>query len=183
MVFERVTRKSIIECTLDCYENLTRASRSNTGTLVQHANTLFGEEEVKTWSFEVWNELWGMDFPMPYMMLYNASATAVKSVNSQFKVGGPATARLLHVTDFVEEARKISAPFDFVSTHMYPTDDNLCDQHDNWNPDCLPFRVNRSRHALYQLSNETEFYLTEYNVGCCIGYERFLYHHISEKQQ
>jgi len=138
--------------------------------LVQHASSLFGDEEVKTWSFEVWNELWGMDFPMPYMSLYNASSRAIKSVNKEFKVGGPATAQLKHVIDFVKEATKMSSPFDFVSTHMYPTDDSLCDQHDNWNPDCLPFRVTQTREALYEISKETDFYLTEYNVGCCIGY-------------
>lgn len=36
-------------------------------------------------------ELWGMPFPSDYMALYNASALAVKAVDSQLAVGGPAT--------------------------------------------------------------------------------------------
>ena len=34
------------------------------------------------------NELWGMPFPGSYMKLYNATAHAVKAVDSQIKVGG-----------------------------------------------------------------------------------------------
>ena len=35
------------------------------------------------------------------------------------KVGGPATAQLTHVTDFVQLATEANIAFDFVSTHMY----------------------------------------------------------------
>jgi hypothetical protein len=49
--------------------------------------------------------MWGMDFPNPYMTLYNASATAVKSVGSKLRIGGPATARLGHVADFMAAAK------------------------------------------------------------------------------
>ena len=39
-----------------------------------------GLAEVSTWKWEVWNELWGMDYPHPYLELYNASARALKAV-------------------------------------------------------------------------------------------------------
>ena len=90
--------------------------------LVEHAVQRYGVGEVRRWHFEVWNEMWGMDFPHPYMELYNASAWAIKGVDPSFSVGGPATMQLLHVKDFVDEARAMGAPFDFVSSHMYPTD-------------------------------------------------------------
>ena len=62
--------------------------------------------------------MWGMDFPHPYMTLYNASATAVKSVGPNLRIGGPATMQLQHVADFMAAAKAMRVPFDFVSTHM-----------------------------------------------------------------
>jgi xylan 1,4-beta-xylosidase len=60
--------------------------------LAQHAVDTFGLVEVSKWTFEVWNELWGIDNVHQYMSLYNASVLAVKSVASNLIVGGPATA-------------------------------------------------------------------------------------------
>ena len=71
------------------------------------------------------SELWGMPFPDPYMALYNASALAVKGVNPSYRVGGPATAQLNGalggVAAFVNESAARGIPFDFVSTHFYPS--------------------------------------------------------------
>jgi xylan 1,4-beta-xylosidase len=86
--------------------------------LAQAAVDAYGVEEIRTWSFECWNELWGMPFPSTYMTLYNASAHAIKSVDKQLRVGGPATAQLLDVKQFHDLATKMKAPFDFVSSHM-----------------------------------------------------------------
>ena len=77
--------------------------------LVQHAVDNFGMAEVEKWRFEVWNEMWGMDFPDPYMTLYNASATAVKSVGSSLRIGGPATARLGQLADFMVAAKAVQS--------------------------------------------------------------------------
>lgn len=86
---------------------------SFTKALVQR----YGIATVRTWYFEVWNgesenmaevrpetsllllmyplprlsELWGMRFPQDYIPLYNASVLAVKAVDEQLRVGGPAT--------------------------------------------------------------------------------------------
>ena len=112
--------------------------------LVSHAVKTFGIEEVETWHFECWNELWGMPFPETYMKLYNASSRAVKAVSPRLKVGGPATAQLLDLEDFVEAATKINAPFDFISTHMYPTDP-MCPTKVSWGPDCLSSHVKAAK--------------------------------------
>ncbi len=58
-----------------------------------------------------------MAFPQDYMALYNASAHALKGVSSLLKVGGPATAGLDHLADFVHECKASEIPFDFISTH------------------------------------------------------------------
>jgi xylan 1,4-beta-xylosidase len=127
----------------------------------------YGLEEVRTWHFEVWNELWGMTFPTDYMKLFNASSHALKSVDSKFKVGGPATAQLKNVKDFVDQCKALDIPFDFVSTHMYPTDPQ-CKRGAGWDPDCLTNNVKEARQSVA----DYPFFMTEYNVGCCLGYSQ-----------
>jgi hypothetical protein len=41
---KKITRKSTFECTLECYENLTRASRSNTGTSTSSPGTCANQQ-------------------------------------------------------------------------------------------------------------------------------------------
>ena len=158
--------------------------------LAQAAVDTFGIEEVRGWSFECCkktrplsrlilqtlvskqhmlasgNELWGMPFPGSYMKLYNATAHAVKAVDSQIKVGGPATAQLQDVKQFHDLATAGGMPFDFVSTHMYPTDPQL-GKGVHWDPSGLIDHVKAARASV----PDKPFYLTEYNVGCCIGYQ------------
>lgn len=134
-------------------------------TTAQHAVDRYGLDEVQRWSFEVWNELWGLRFPLDYMALYNASARAIKSVHPSLRVGGPATAALAHVADFVQQCEEHQIPYDFVSTHHYPTDS--CPKGASWDPDCFIDDVLASRAAV---APTTPYYLTEYNVGCCLGY-------------
>ena len=138
---------------------------------VSHAVERYGLAEVQRWSFEVWNELWGFEFPGDYMDLYNASAHAVKGVHSSLLVGGPATAVLEHVSDFTQECKQRGIPYDFVSSHHYPTDGgsqftSKCPSGENWDPDCFNTQVAASRASVAS----DRFYLTEYNVGCCLGY-------------
>ena len=134
--------------------------------VVQHAVDRYGLAEVRdNWRFEVWNELWGMGWPDPYMTLYNHSAAAVKAVDPGIRVGGPATMQLDHVTDFVRECEDRGIEFDFVSTHMYPND-GMCPPSGTpgWNPDCLETLVKRARR---RLPAAKPLLLTEYSVGCC----------------
>ena len=141
--------------------------------LVQHAVERYGLPEVRTWSFEVWNELWGMPFPQPYGALYNASARAVKSVDSQLRVGGPATATLADLPDFIQQCNNGSVPVDFVSTHHYPTDGRggfpVCPSGEAWDPACFAQQVKAARASV---PSSLPFYLTEYNVGCCLGFSQ-----------
>ena len=138
---------------------------------VTHAVHRYGLPEVQRWSFEVWNELWGVPYPEPYLQLYNASARAVKAVHPSLLVGGPATAVLEHVKDFAARCRAAGLPYDFVSSHHYPTDggsqfEGKCPSGAAWDPDCFGDQVAAARAAVAS----DRFYLTEYNVGCCLGY-------------
>jgi hypothetical protein len=44
------------------------------------ATEAYGAAEMRKWSFEYWNELWGCELPEPCMALYNASTFAVGRV-------------------------------------------------------------------------------------------------------
>ncbi len=66
-------------------------------SFVQHLVDRYGEQEIMQWHFEIWNEpnccphtFW-TGSEENYFYLFNVTSTAIKSVNSQFRVGGPAT--------------------------------------------------------------------------------------------
>jgi len=103
---------------------------------VTHWTDRYGENEVKSWFFEVWNEpkltgVWiGEELGMKgeewqefareqYFRLYDASAKAVKAVNAAYKVGGPATAGNAWVPEMLDHCAKTGTPIDFVTTHHY----------------------------------------------------------------
>lgn len=87
----------------------------------------YGEEEVTSWYFEVWNEpdlsCFFKGSMNDYYRLYAATARALKSVNPNLMVGGPATTKSRHLTEFLDFCKRESVPVDFVSTHQYPTDE------------------------------------------------------------
>ena len=92
-----------------------------------HVTARYGEDEVKQWFFEVWNEpnlkcFWSAD-QAEYFKLYKTSVTAVRAVCDEYKVGGPATATCAWVTDIIDYCCDNGLPLDFVSTHLYPQDE------------------------------------------------------------
>ncbi|MET2829126.1 GH39 family glycosyl hydrolase [Mesorhizobium shangrilense] len=94
--------------------------------LVAHWVDRYGEEEVRQWFFEVWNEpnleAFGSGKQEDYFKLYAHTARAIKSVDGQLKVGGPATAANAWIEDFTAFCANNDLPVDFISTHHYPTD-------------------------------------------------------------
>lgn len=96
-------------------------------SFTEHITERYGMEEVSQWFFEVWNEpnlecFWSGD-KQQYFELYTAAAEAVKSVCSEYKVGGPATAVAEWVGDIIDYCTENNVPLDFVSTHIYPQDE------------------------------------------------------------
>lgn len=97
--------------------------------LTQHLVERYGLDEVRSWFFEVWNEpnlsyFWA-GTQEEYFKLYAHAVRAIKSVNSQLRVGGPATSVNSWIPETLEFCRSTGTPIDFVSTHHYPTDDPL----------------------------------------------------------
>ena len=89
----------------------------------QHVVDRYGLEEVKTWYFEVWNEpnLTGNGAffhgtRSDYFRLYKEAALAVKSVNEQLRIGGPAT------SNFVADKRHDGEVMDHSLSRFYSQD-------------------------------------------------------------
>lgn len=91
--------------------------------LVRHVIERYGAPEVRQWAFEVWNEpnlavFWTGDMAT-YFSLYHTVATAVKGVDPELRVGGPATAGSGWIGPFLDFVEATEAPLDFLSTHTY----------------------------------------------------------------
>jgi xylan 1,4-beta-xylosidase len=94
--------------------------------LVRHWVDRYGVDEVRTWPFEVWNEpnipaFWSGD-QQAYFDLFEATFRTIKTIDPRIRVGGPATAACAWIDDFVGFCRKRKLHYDFLSTHLYPTD-------------------------------------------------------------
>lgn len=87
----------------------------------------YGADEVRTWPFEVWNE---PDLPYvfwngtrdEYFRLYAETARAIKAVDAQIRVGGPATSGSKWVGSFLAYCCQNDVPVDFITTHQYAGD-------------------------------------------------------------
>ncbi len=94
--------------------------------LVAHWVDRYGVEEVRQWFFEVWNEpnltAFGSGRQGDYFELYRYTVTAIKAVDPELKVGGPATAANAWLEEFIGFCRANALPVDFITTHHYPTD-------------------------------------------------------------
>jgi xylan 1,4-beta-xylosidase len=106
----------------DAWSNLVKA-------FTLHLVERYGLDEIRTWFFEVWNEpnlrfFWKGD-KQEYMKLYRSTALAVKSVDEQLPVGGPATSVNSWIPDIINFCKETDTPLDFISTHHYPSDDPL----------------------------------------------------------
>ncbi|MGO4378098.1 glucoamylase family protein [Pseudoduganella sp. RAF19] len=103
-----------------------RAWQTLLQNLVRHLINRYGAEEVRRWQFEVWNEPNQPQFwpagQEAYFQLFDASYEALKQVDPQLIVGGPATSKNAWIPEFIEHCRKSCHLPDFISTHHYPAD-------------------------------------------------------------
>lgn len=91
--------------------------------LAEHLVDRYGRDEVRRWAFEVWNEanldgFWSGTRD-EYLRLYDVSVRAVKSVDDELTVGGPASAQGKWVDELLAHCRAAGSPIDFISTHTY----------------------------------------------------------------
>ena len=134
--------------------------RNLTHAFAQHLVTRYGRDEVRTWHFEVWNELWGMPYATDYLDLYDMAYQGIKAADAELKVGGPATMQCQYVGEFVKDTR---GAFDFISTHLYPTDPNCSwPAEGSTDIDCF---ANTIKAARAKAPADKPFFMTEYNAG------------------
>lgn len=92
--------------------------------LVIHWKERYGDKELRTWYFEVWNEPNLKDgfftgSMADYFKLYQETANAIKAVSAGYKVGGPATAGNAWIPEMINFCSQNHVPVDFISTHTY----------------------------------------------------------------
>lgn len=100
--------------------------------LTEHWTERYGQAEVATWYFEVWNEpnldgFWA-GTQAEYFRLYDHAARAIKSVSPAYRVGGPATAGAAWIPEMIAHASTNKVPLDFVSTHTYGVNQGFLDE-------------------------------------------------------
>ncbi|MDR0959453.1 MAG: hypothetical protein LBM23_03720 [Propionibacteriaceae bacterium] len=98
--------------------------------LLRHLISRYGRDEVLTWPIEVWNEpnltvFWKDADQRAYFELYAATARAVKEVDADLVVGGPAISPGAEewYTAFADYVVSHDLPCDFISGHAYATGD------------------------------------------------------------
>jgi len=95
----------------------------------RHAIERYGLHRVRRWMFEVWNEpnlpgFWSGD-QADYFELYRSAAQAVKRVDDELAVGGPAGAGRGWNLPLLEYCRQNDVPLDFISSHGYPQNEYI----------------------------------------------------------
>jgi xylan 1,4-beta-xylosidase len=119
---------------------------------VAHLKERYGDDEVRTWYFEVWNEPNLSGFfagtQQDYFDLYAVTARAIKSVSPQYKVGGPATAGCGWIPEFINFCATNHSPVDFISTHTYGVVSGYLDENGNAGTVFSPDRSSISRDVI-----------------------------------
>jgi xylan 1,4-beta-xylosidase len=100
---------------------------------IRHIETRYGQEEVRKWFFEVWNEpnlsgFWEGGDQSAYFELYDLTSRTIKSIDPALPVGGPATAGAAWVPEFLAHVEKSGAAVDFVTTHTYGVQGGFLDK-------------------------------------------------------
>lgn len=100
---------------------------------IHHVEERYGQKEVRTWFFEVWNEpnlsgFWEGADQRAYFELYDQTSNTIKGIDPALRVGGPATAGAAWIPEFLEHVKQSGAAVDFVSTHSYGVDGGFLDE-------------------------------------------------------
>jgi xylan 1,4-beta-xylosidase len=107
--------------------------RDLVAAFIHHIEQRYGENEVRTWFFEVWNEpnlagFWEGGDQKAYFALYDLTSKTIKSIDPVLRVGGPSTAGAAWVPEFLSHVKQSGAAVDFVTTHTYGVDGGFLDE-------------------------------------------------------
>lgn len=146
--------------------------------VVRHFISRYGEQEVLSWPFEVWNEpnlpgFWKDADMQEYFRLYKVTANAVKEVDARLKVGGPAICGGADhwITEFLDFCHRENVPLDFVSRHAYTSSQPMSVTphfmyQDIWSSDYMLNELKTVREMIDKSPYAgIPFYITEYNTS------------------
>lgn len=156
------------------WQNLIKATLS-------HLMERYGKEEVLTWPIEVWNEpnlpgFWKDADMNEYFHLFKESLIAIKELNENFKVGGPAICGVDDVRwlrEFLEFCVKENIKPDFITRHHYMFDKPEFDGHYSYGElrdtyeTLNELKVSRELIDSYPLTKGLPMHVTEFNTSYC----------------
>ncbi len=95
-------------------------------TTLKHNIYRYGNTRMKQWYYEVWNEpnlgaFFGGN-KEDFFKLWQTTWNAIKSVDPDFRIGGPSTARAEWIPEFIMFARENNCMPDFLVGHIYNND-------------------------------------------------------------
>lgn len=156
---------------------LPAAWRDLVDAFIRHVEQRYGQGEVRTWFFEVWNEpnlsgFWEGGDQKAYFELYDLTANTIKAVDPHLRVGGPSTAGAAWVPEFLDHVAQCGAAVDFVTTHTYGVDGGFLDENGKEDtklspsPDAIVSDVRRVRQQI-QASKfpNLPLYFTEWSTS------------------
>jgi xylan 1,4-beta-xylosidase len=143
--------------------------------LMAHWRERYGDAEIESWYYEVWNEPDISPFFTgtleDYLSLYRTTAEAIKAECPECRVGGPASAvPFRYEVEFVKYCAANHVPVDFVATHAYGVAKGYLDQDGQAgtilepSPDAVSGRMQHSRELLRQSAlPNLELHFTEWS--------------------
>ena len=144
---------------------------------IRHLRARYGEAEVRSWFFEVWNEpnlagFWEGADRQAYFELYDLTSRSIKAVDPVLRVGGPATAGAAWVPEFLAHVKESGAGVDFVTTHTYGVDGGFLDENGKSDtklsaaPDAIAGDVRRVRREISESAFPAlPLYFTEWSTS------------------
>ncbi|CAN5475181.1 cellulase family glycosylhydrolase [soil metagenome] len=143
----------------------------------RHVEQRYGQAEVRSWYFEVWNEpnlagFWEGADQKAYFELYDLTARTLKAVDPRLKIGGPSTAGAAWTPEFIAHTQVSGAPVDFITTHTYGVDGGFLDEKGEGDtklspsPDAIVGDVRRVRQEIEMSSRPgLPLYFTEWSTS------------------
>jgi len=143
----------------------------------KHIEQRYGQNEVRTWFFEVWNEpnlsgfFEGGD-QKAYFALYDLTSNTIKQIDPALRVGGPSTAGAAWVPEFLAHVKQSGAAVDFVTTHTYGVDGGFLDEEGHSDtklspsPDAISGDIHRVRREIAASAfPDLPLYFTEWSTS------------------
>lgn len=146
---------------------------------ISHWIGRYSIDEVRTWFFEVWNEpnltsFWKDANEQEYFKLYEETAAAVKEIDKELRVGGPAICGVddeRWLKEFLTFCSEHNCHLDFVSRHLYTVEKPRINGHyayQDLREHNIPFgelKVSREIIDSFECYRNMDMHITEYNTS------------------